>query len=48
MRAHVYLFIRFRTRLLLGVLLALSFKPFARLSLARLAIELWSTRVVLL
>ena len=44
--AHVYLITPFCARLLLGVLRALSFEPFARLSLPSLEIELWSPRVV--
>ena len=46
---HVYLIIYFCARLLLGVFLALSFRPFARLLLPSfLEFELWSTRVVVL
>ena len=45
---HVYMFIRFCSRLFLEVLLGLSFRPFTRLSLPSLEIESWSTRVVVL
>ena len=45
MCASVYLVIPCCTRLLLGVISALSFKPFMRRILPSLEIDLWSTRL---